>query len=41
MHEKPQAADDERTTPSPEQSANWISKAVFQWTFDLLKVSFS
>lgn len=35
------AADEERTTPSPEQNANWFSKAVFGWTFDLLKVSFS
>jgi hypothetical protein len=42
MQEKhPAAADDERTTPSPEENANWFSKAVFSWTFDLLKVSFS
>jgi len=39
MQEKnPAAVDDERTTPSPEENANWISKAVFGWTFDLLKV---
>ena len=39
MKEKEHSADDERTTsPSPEKNANSISKAVFQWTFDLLKV---
>lgn len=38
MQEKHRPVDDERATPLPQQDSNWFSKAVFHWTFDLLKV---